>query len=131
MLVGTLARVRTVLRELNGEEDAIQDDGYVPQVVPDEIVVEAGNLGTDADFGEVVSREEVIDIAVGKGYGESVQGNDATKDVGIAFQEPLKKDKRNRKMEDTGKGQESRPTKKPKKKRKKGDVFDDLFDSLL
>ncbi len=129
MLVGTLARLSTVLRKLIGEENVVEDEKNEPNVASIEIVVKAENFEIDADLGEVVSREEV---AVGKVRRENIEDNNKDKDVRIAFQEPSGKEKRDHiTKEDTRMLQKPRSTRKPKKRRKKGDAFDALFDSLL
>ncbi|KAH7321473.1 hypothetical protein BKA65DRAFT_81466 [Rhexocercosporidium sp. MPI-PUGE-AT-0058] len=132
MLMATLARVRRVLRGL-GREKANQDgneneggrDADVKEVLLAEQVADA----RATDLGEVVSREEVVDIA-----GE---------DEGIEVKKSKKKKRRERVEEDgeaesgagtgvgDGVGASATPAKRPKKKRKKGDAFDDLFAGLI
>lgn len=129
MLMGTLARVQTVLNELggNGGVDADADGGEELEGEENEISIEEKDgeaREIETDLGEVMSREAVADIE---------------RDDDQVQLKKLKKSKRKAKTdgdEDEVAGvadvEGSLPAKRPKKKRKKGgDAFDDLFAGLI
>ena len=119
MLMGTLARVQSVIRPLGKE---VEEIGEVDEEI--EILEEKGDADDGADLGEVITREEV----------ELVAKVEKDKDVG-EDEIKLKTTKKKRKIgvvdSSAKKTIEATPSKRPKKKRKKGDAFDDLFDTLL
>jgi len=129
MLMGTLARVQTVLSELGGSGRAAADGdgGEEFEGEENEILKEENSGGareTEADLGEVVSREAVAEIE---------------EDDDEVQLKKLKKSKRKAKTDGdrdgeagAADGEGSLPAKRPKKKRKKGgDAFDDLFAGLI
>jgi ribonuclease MRP protein subunit RMP1 len=127
MLLGTLARVKTVIRPLGKKE--IDDEQEV------EVVGKSEDLAEDVgdDLGEVVMRETLDSLSV---ENDEQVPDEADEDDEFRLQNRRSTEKRKRTSE-TGESRteatvERTPTKpSKKKKRKKGDVFDVLFDSLI
>lgn len=119
MLVGTLARVRRVVRPLRGKErDEEGSEGRM-----EGLVVKGGQ---DAqDIGEVVRREELVE-------GQGPDTADLEEEDNSALKRPKAK-KRSVTAEEAKVStvEDSIPSKRPKKKRKKGDALDDLFAGLV
>ncbi|KAF4634613.1 hypothetical protein G7Y89_g3506 [Cudoniella acicularis] len=130
MLVGSLARFRSVLniigREVDIEEDDLEEELDEPALQPEE-------LEAKVDVGEVIERTAFEDLHFGgKVRGKEEDGN-VEDDKEVTPRKSLQKEKKKRKqvIEAKEAKAEPTPTKRPKKKRKKGDAFDDLFDSLM
>lgn len=121
MLLGTLARVKSVLGRLVEDEDEneVEMRGDDVAVEAAEVVVEQDEKQSH-DFGEVVRREEIL-AAVKEEVGAVTEKKSRPKK-----RLAIDKDEMSSKAGST-------PSKAPKKKRKKGkgDAFDDLFASLL
>ena len=116
MLLACLARVRKVVAPLRAERHEIVGD----EMMRKDVVEKSG-----MDFGEVITREEVL--------GQHGSGQDEED------QEERLQPKKSRKKEQYVTMVEEKEllvekpaaTKRPKKKRKKGDAFDDLFAGLV
>ena len=127
MLLGTLARIKTLIRPLGKEVD---DEP--------EVEVEGKPEGLDKntgdDFGEVVKREELQSLGVEEGNGRHMEHQE-DEDNGVQNRKSTEKRKRANETSDSHKQAtvERTPMKPPKKKkrRKHGDALDDLFDSLI
>lgn len=137
VLIGALARVKSVLTAILGEEDeeGVEMGDENPELKMnvnvdcpvDTGVLEPVERGEAADhgddLGEVISREKVDEFVLGKTAEGAGELNNSTKG------RPKKRKEKERGNAGIG---ESTPLKPPKKKRKKGgDAFDDLFSSLL
>lgn len=125
MLMGTLARVQSVLKELGREREDGNDEGVGEEKEVSREVKEGGDAReTEIDVGEVVSRKAFL-------------GTEADDD-GIKSQKSKKSKKRREGLEweestaGAEPGGDASSAKRPKKKRKKGgDAFDDLFAGLI
>jgi ribonuclease MRP protein subunit RMP1 len=127
LLIGILARLRTVL-EVLGKELGIEieiEEIESPALVEEKEVKAPQNDVSD-DFGEVVSRTAVTVEE------DNVLGEDDQESPVVSKKKDGKK--KRKEVEEAQKGKEamdSTPSKRPKKKRKKGDAFDDLFSGLV
>ncbi|TVY28625.1 Ribonuclease MRP protein subunit rmp1 [Lachnellula hyalina] len=130
LLVGVLARLRTVVKMLGKELGVEIEMGEIEKSVSEGIeeVLEMKEGGDD--FGEVISRG-AIEVGVG---GNVVEALDEDQVEEPALRMSKKEKKRRKQVEEVKVGNEvvdSTSSKRPKKKRKKGDAFDDLFSSLV
>ncbi|PVH85421.1 hypothetical protein DL98DRAFT_568206 [Cadophora sp. DSE1049] len=125
MLMGTLARVQTALKELGREREDGDGEGAVDEKEISREEKEGDARETEADLGVVVSREAVL----------RTEGDDDD-EVQLKKSKKLKRRERAEKEEEGAAGAEAGgdapPAKRPKKKRKKGgDALDDLFAGLI
>lgn len=148
MLLGTLARVKSILGRLMGDEDhEVTVDVKATEEKASEALQEQDDTRGD-DFGEVVRREDILVEVEGSRDDLNEEGEDevdenerpgeqggekTTEEIEKStMARPWKKrigpwiDRNERLAKE-----ESTPSKPPKKKRKKGDAFDALFDSLI
>ncbi|KAK0100979.1 hypothetical protein ONS95_013032 [Cadophora gregata] len=123
MLMGTLARLQTVMKDLgrereNGGGDVEEDcEGDEKEIAP----LEKDDDARKADLGEVVSREGVLGI---EGHVDD--------EMQLKVSKKLKRRDKAERGEESAIGGEAPPAKRPKKKRKKGgDAFDELFAGLI
>ncbi|CZT46210.1 uncharacterized protein RSE6_06609 [Rhynchosporium secalis] len=123
MIMATLARVQTLLKSLEKESESESENGDpdLPPSAAKGLDAESVDIARGTDLGEVVSREDVVDME---------------EDDGVDIKKLKKKKKRRERVEDEGEaesaaGVAATPAKRPKKKRKKGDAFDDLFAGLI
>ncbi|CZT06090.1 uncharacterized protein RCO7_05134 [Rhynchosporium graminicola] len=123
MIMATLARVQTLLKSLDKESESESENGDpdLPPSAAKGLDAESVDIARGTDLGEVVSREDVVDME---------------EDDGVDIKRLKKKKKKRERVEDEGEaesaaGVAATPAKRPKKKRKKGDAFDDLFAGLI
>lgn len=118
MLLGTLARINTIITPLMREEEVV-----VPVVAPKQ------SSTIDEDFGVPISRETQEKTEV------KLEGSKAGKGVGMESETKEEKlEKRSRKVaksDSSSRVEEKTSSKPPKKKRKKGNAIDDIFGSIL
>jgi ribonuclease MRP protein subunit RMP1 len=142
VLLGCLAQVKSVIGQLVEDEGL---DGGIVEAEVDEGESMVREVEVADDFGEVVSREEVLgngkesrDEVDEEGKDEQGQlGEQVQEETGEEAQEMTmarsgKKKRTGPRIDDTRLAEEIlTPSKPPKKKRKKGDAFDDLFSGLI
>lgn len=129
MLLGMLARIRSVIRPLGKEkpeEDEEEDEEEVFLKRSEQVMELAREDEDMQDLGEVVRREELA-------QDEEQDEEEETQAVPKTLKGKRAKAKA---MSLLDSDSESRPRKsskeeKKKKKRKRGDAFDDLFDGLI
>ncbi|KAE9374371.1 hypothetical protein N431DRAFT_503242 [Stipitochalara longipes BDJ] len=147
VLLGSLARVKSILAQLVEEEDAAEPDAGKEGLMEVE-----GAEGPGDDFGEVVKRDGVLaglgkllDYAVEEGEDERIgrkgtrgkekrPATEETEQLTIANLSQLELEQPGRLNIDKRPGQDMVVhAQRPRKKRKKakGDAFDDLFSSLI
>ena len=147
MLLGTLARVKSILGRLMGDEDhEVTVDVKATEEKASEALQQQDDPGDD-DFGEVVRREDILADVEGS-RDDLHEGEDEVDEDGRPGEqgeekttEEIEKSTMARPWKkkrigpwigrDEGLAEESTSSKPPKKKRKKGDAFDALFDSLI
>ena len=125
MLMGMLARVKTVIRPLRGEIEA--DDGSFPGRSLD-----APEGKEVHDFGEAIRREEFHDMEAKDS--ENKDERDGDNDLRVAMTSTKSKKEKQSTALKAGKEslvEDSIIWKQPKKKRENGDAFDDLFAGLI
>jgi ribonuclease MRP protein subunit RMP1 len=142
VLLGCLARVKSVIGMLVEDEGM---DGVTETGVGEEESV-MREVEVKDDFGEVVSRKEILGDIDESLIEVNEEGDDAKEQSGGQVEQETTDESqhitmaRSRKKKgpspltdrDKRPGNEiSTPSKPPKKKRKKGDAFDDLFSSLI
>ena len=148
MLLGTLARVKSILGRLMGDEDhEVTVDVKATEEKASEALQQQDDPSDD-DFGEVVRREDILADVEGSRDDLHEEGEDEVDEDGRPGEQgeeetteeiekstvarPWKKKRIGPWIgRDEGLAEESTPSKPPKKKRKKGDAFDALFDSLI
>lgn len=130
MLLGLLARIKSVIRPLGKEQVEEQEGNEDEALAGVKQVVEFSREDENMqDLGEVVSREEV-EIAHLEDHA------DEEEETMVAPKTPKVKQAISEIGPELESGSESRlkrrsKEEKRKKKRKTGDAFDDLFDSLI
>ncbi|CAG8962051.1 hypothetical protein HYFRA_00005093 [Hymenoscyphus fraxineus] len=157
MLLGSLARFQTVIKQVAKEINLVLDkDLEIPEIIQSrEGISDLGLLQGKGDVGEVISREAFGPLGlegrdVDDGEGEDVgslrekvvkekkRRNEVVEDVESEGNDGASNLlKRKKKRKESGeevvsvKGESTAKVKKAKKKKKKGDAFDDLFGGLI
>lgn len=133
MLIGSLARFQTVVKQVAKEIDLELEPREIPVGEEKSGLVllqpQTSQEGSNDDLGEVISREGFEPLKL-----EAQEIDEpGEEEVRVQIKKISSKEKKRKEVKEDIEElvEESTPkTKRPKKKKKKGDAFDDLFGSL-